>query len=94
MFVFSDLLSIVSSLFSIWFAVGIPGMLALHLLKVNYPSWRDLINFKHICVISFALFCVSLSSVITPLGIYSSVMSIKDGYSNGEFGGPFSCASS
>ncbi|TIB73353.1 hypothetical protein E3Q22_04349 [Wallemia mellicola] len=90
---YSEMLSIISSIFSVWFALGLPGICILHLYRINNASWREVFTWKRIPVIALAVLCICFSAVITPLGIYSAAEKIKEGYSSGEFGGPFTCAS-
>ncbi|PWN48237.1 hypothetical protein IE53DRAFT_389581 [Violaceomyces palustris] len=98
---FSDLLSIISSLFTVWLTYGLSSFLWLH---DNHPSrselltnvsgrggyfstrWKGLLFFFNLLMILF-------SAAIMGLGTYSAVKAIKDGYDQGDFGGPFSCSS-
>lgn len=40
-----------------------------------------------------AMISVALGAVITPLGMATSIMSIADGFKDGQFGLPFACKS-
>ncbi|TIA72508.1 hypothetical protein E3P92_02188 [Wallemia ichthyophaga] len=89
---FSEMLSIISSIFSVWFALGLPGVCILHLYRTSEPSWKHVFTLKRAPFIALACLCIAFSAVITPLGIYSAVENIKAGYENGTFDHPFSCA--
>ncbi|OXB34059.1 hypothetical protein J007_06274 [Cryptococcus neoformans] len=91
---FNQLLTIISSLFSVWFTFGLCGFIwfyDIHPLfakddesrAVNTPMKK----FLFIC----SIIAIVLSIAITHLGLYSAVESIKAGYAAGTFPHPFSC---
>ncbi|ORX41300.1 transmembrane amino acid transporter protein-domain-containing protein [Kockovaella imperatae] len=96
---FNQLLTIVSSIFTVWFCFGLPGFMWLHLRHpyfANSPQdkaartedlktvWRRM---EYIVV----AFSIIISFAITPLGLYSAIEGIISGYHNGSFKHPFSC---
>lgn len=94
---FNQLLTIISSLFSVWFIYGYTGFLFMY---DNLPAWgryagdfepRAIDTPMKKLLLPVAIFSIILSIAITPLGMYSAVMGIKDGYTNGTFSHPFSC---
>ncbi|KAI0063753.1 hypothetical protein BV25DRAFT_357555 [Artomyces pyxidatus] len=93
---FSDLLSIISSILTVWFTYGLSGVLWLHdhgprgksRHEGYFGSWRARVGF------GMSVFVIAMSAVIMVLGIYSAVTSIVDNYASGAYGHPFLCASS
>ncbi|POY73092.1 hypothetical protein BMF94_3930 [Rhodotorula taiwanensis] len=91
---FSQLLTIISSLTSSWFVVGLGGIVYLHMVNPKLPEVVDGGYFKRpsrtfgTCV---ALSFVLISCFLTPAGLASSIKGIKDGYSGGKYDHPFSC---
>ncbi|KAI0345125.1 hypothetical protein BDW22DRAFT_1426816 [Trametopsis cervina] len=84
---FNDLLGVISSLFASWFTYGISGVFWLHLnprgerwttpwMKVKTVFWSSI---------------VMMGAFIMIAGLYASIVSIIDGYTNGTFPAPFSC---
>jgi hypothetical protein len=94
---FNQLLTIISSLFSVWFIYGYTGFMWFY---DNHPACAKYAGdlqpravdtwFKKL-LMAVAIFSIILSIAITPLGMYSAVQGIIDGYSKGTFKHPFSC---
>jgi hypothetical protein len=83
---FNSLLTVVSSLFSVWFSFGFAGIMWF------YAEWRDTRRTSWFWVLFAAsVLTIVLSAAITPLGLYSAAMSIKEGYTKGSFSRPFAC---
>lgn len=90
---FSDLLSLMSSLFDSFFGFIFWGVAYIRMRKADHGAafwrirgWRGILGFVNsICLILIGLFFLSV-------GTYSSVQNIVDGYNTGSFGGAFSCA--
>ncbi|KAA1477607.1 hypothetical protein DENSPDRAFT_615633 [Dentipellis sp. KUC8613] len=98
---FSDLLSIISSILTVWFTYGLSGVLWLY---DNGPrsqgpgvgfreayfrrGWARAVGF------AVSVFVIVMSAAIMVLGMYSAISSIKDNYAHGNYGHPFSCGSS
>ncbi|TIB02576.1 hypothetical protein E3P94_00943 [Wallemia ichthyophaga] len=82
---FSSLLSIISSVLTVWFTYGISGMMWLYDNRKGSnrspEGWFS--NRQKTLMFAFSVFIIIMSSVITPLGMYSAIESIKDGYSTG-----------
>ncbi|KAL1406657.1 hypothetical protein Q8F55_008363 [Vanrija albida] len=92
---FNPLLTIVSSLFSVWFVCGGAGFLWIY---DNHPRFakegdkeRAIDTPAKWFFYIFSIFVILISCAITPLGLYSAGMSIKTGYSKGSFHHPFAC---
>ncbi|TIA92957.1 hypothetical protein E3P99_00402 [Wallemia hederae] len=83
---FSSLLSIISSILTCWLTYGISGILFLYDNRKQYK--------KKIWMTAFSVFIILFSSVITPLGMYTAITAIKEGYENGSYDHPFACKSS
>lgn len=90
---FSDLLSLMSSLFDSFFGFIFWGVAYLRMRRVDHgpkfwstrgvKGWvGTIVNIILICIGLFFLSC----------GTYASVESIKLGYEASAFGGPFTCA--
>ncbi|WWC86580.1 uncharacterized protein L201_001457 [Kwoniella dendrophila CBS 6074] len=92
---FNQLLTIVSSLFSVWFSYGLCGVIWFY-NKHPYFSKdgeiRDISGIWSKIFMFCAILSVILSIAITPLGLYSAAEGIKQGYSAGTFKHPFSCS--
>ncbi|GAA5863281.1 hypothetical protein JCM8547_002887 [Rhodosporidiobolus lusitaniae] len=93
---FNQLLTIVSALCSTWFVCGLGGICYLHLINPRLPENANnggwLASPGRIVMIVVSLILIAISCVITPLGLYSAIKGIIDGYSNGTFHHPFTCA--
>ncbi|TFY56367.1 hypothetical protein EVG20_g8950 [Dentipellis fragilis] len=100
---FSDLLSIISSILTVWFTYGLSGVLWLYdngprgarnkgkgysYREAYFRGWKQIVGF------SISMFVIVMSAAIMVLGMYSAISSIKDNYSEGNYGHPFSCGSS
>ncbi|KAF2199231.1 putative neutral amino acid permease [Delitschia confertaspora ATCC 74209] len=91
---FSDLLSLMSSLFDSFFGFIFWGVAYFRMRQADYGprfwkvrGWRGYLGFGfNILLCMIGLFFLSA-------GTYASVQSIVDGYRTAGFGGPFSCAS-
>ncbi|GAA6044098.1 hypothetical protein JCM8097_008434 [Rhodosporidiobolus ruineniae] len=92
---FSQLLTIVSCLFSTWFVCGLGGIIYFHLVNPNLPENQGnggwFASPGRIAMIVIAVLLIGISSAITPLGLYSAVRGIVSGYSSGKFHHPFTC---
>lgn len=90
---FSSLLSIIASVTVVWFTFGLSGVIWLADNKKyshRSPSgWFG--NTEKKCMTLLSAFIVLMAVVITPLGIYSAVESIKEGYREGSYSHPFAC---
>ncbi|XAO27182.1 hypothetical protein I312_106024 [Cryptococcus bacillisporus CA1280] len=91
---FNQLLTIISSLFSVWFTFGLCGVMwfyDIHPLFAKNDESRALDTpmkkFLYIC----SIIAIVLSVATVPLGLYSAAESIRAGYSAGTFSHPFSC---
>jgi hypothetical protein len=99
---FNQLLTIISALFSVWFVCGGGGFLWLY---DNSPWFfgrkreaegepevhRSLNTWGKKVMCFIAVFVIFVSVVTTPLGLYSAIQGIIDGYSQGKFSRPFAC---
>lgn len=86
---FSDMLSLMSSLFDGWFGFIFWGMayLSLHKGAAKWAGpWKSLETL-------FNYFLIILGLYILIAGTYTSIQSIVDSYKQSLFGSPFSCAS-
>ncbi|GAA5903552.1 hypothetical protein JCM6882_002982 [Rhodosporidiobolus microsporus] len=94
---FSQLLTIVSCLFSTWFVCGLGGIIWLHLYNPRLPENAGQGGYfsspGRIAMFIFSIFLILISLAITPLGLYSAIKGIISGYSNGKFNHPFACTS-
>jgi len=91
---FSDLLSLMSSLFDSFFGFIFWGTAYLRMRRADYgPGFYKSRGIKGImgAVINVILICIGF--LFLSAGTYASVESIKMGYESSAFGGPFSCES-
>ena len=91
---FTDLLSLMSSLFDSFFGFIFWGVAYMRMRQADHgPGWITARGFRSITgfVINFFLILVGLFFLTA--GTYASVESIIIGYNANGFGGPFSCAS-
>ncbi|TIC03116.1 hypothetical protein E3Q10_00770 [Wallemia mellicola] len=90
---FSSLISIVASVTIVWFTYGLSGVIWLAENKKHcYKSpsgW--FVNRQKRCMAVFSILIIFLAVVITPLGVYGSAGSIKEGYNEGSYSHPFAC---
>ncbi|BGP13483.1 hypothetical protein JCM10213v2_001403 [Rhodosporidiobolus nylandii] len=85
---FNALLTIVSCLFSTWFVCGLGDNPRLP-ENQGRGGW---FSSPGRCVMAaISLLLIIISCAITPLGLYSAIKSIIDGYRNGSYNHPFSC---
>lgn len=94
---FNPILTIISSLFSVWFICGGAAFLWFY---DNHPWFAKYHNDGEIRAVntigkkflmSVSILCLIISVAITPLGLYSAAQSIIDGYRAGTFTHPFAC---
>lgn len=93
---FNELLSIITALTSVWFSFGFCAFLWLY---DNHPRWaqpheeyvRRLNTPTKWFWMGVCLLAVALSLAITPLGLYSAGVGIRDGYRHGKYKHPFAC---
>ncbi|ODN85248.1 hypothetical protein L198_07571 [Cryptococcus wingfieldii CBS 7118] len=92
---FNQLLTIVSSLFSVWFSFGLCGVIWFYNVHPYFGGPGEERNldgpWKKI-FFGCAVLSIILSIAITPLGLYSAIEGIRDGYSAGTFSHPFACS--
>lgn len=99
---FNSLLTIISALFSVWFICGAAGLLWLY----DHSPWffgrkregeedgsveRKLDTPGKKALFTVAIATLVISAATTPLGLYSAIETIIDGYSKGKFSHPFAC---
>lgn len=92
---FNQLLTIISSAVSTWSAFGVPGIVWWFMRKEQiraeglkttvFGSWWNL--FFAFC----ATLCIAISCAFMPLGFYSAIKGIIDGYKHGTYHHPFQC---
>ncbi|KIR35488.1 hypothetical protein I352_01763 [Cryptococcus deuterogattii MMRL2647] len=91
---FNQLLTIISSLFSVWFTFGLCGVMwfyDIHPLFAKNDESRALDTPMKKLLYICSIIAIVLSVATAPLGLYSAAESIKAGYSAGTFSHPFSC---
>lgn len=84
---FSDLLSLISSLFISGFSYYFPGLMWFFLLREGgcFSSRKNIL-------LTFAnAACILLGSIVLVGGFYASVVDISDQYSSGAVRGSFTC---
>jgi len=84
---FSDMLSIIASLFASIFTWAISGIFWLHLNPRS--TWFS--SPGRSALASVNLFLVVMGLFIMVAGLYASIQSISEGYTSGKFGTPFTC---
>ncbi|KAF7860754.1 hypothetical protein EAF04_008272 [Stromatinia cepivora] len=88
---FSDLLSLMSSLFDSFFGFIFWGVAYIRMRRVDYgEGWMGKTSKVGL---SFNVLIILIGLLFLSAGTYTSVQSIVDGYNNGSFGGAFTCAS-
>ncbi|KAI0063757.1 hypothetical protein BV25DRAFT_1934527 [Artomyces pyxidatus] len=99
---FSDLLSFISSVLTVWFTYGLSGVLWLY---DNRPADKASADegrgryagyfggWKAIAGFVTSIFVIVMSTVLMILGVYSAIASIVQNYSSGLYTHPFSCKS-
>ncbi|GAA6039393.1 hypothetical protein JCM8097_002834 [Rhodosporidiobolus ruineniae] len=87
---FSQLLTIVSCLFSTWFVVGLGGILYFHLYNPRntekHAGWFS--SPVRAAMFGLAVFLIVAAATLMPLGLYAAARGISSGFHH-----PFSCAS-
>ncbi|KAI0723816.1 transmembrane amino acid transporter protein-domain-containing protein [Cerioporus squamosus] len=85
---FNELLGVISSIFASWFTYGISGIFWFHLTppERRWSTWGQRLQTM------FWASIIAAGGFIMVAGLYSSIQSIIDGYHNGGFPAPFSCA--
>ncbi|GAA5843755.1 hypothetical protein JCM11251_006797, partial [Rhodosporidiobolus azoricus] len=80
---FSQLLTIVSCLFSTWFVCGLGGIIWFHLYNPRLPENAGNGGYfsspGRIAMAIFSVFLIAISAAITPLGLYSAIKGIISG---------------
>ncbi|KAF2862869.1 hypothetical protein K470DRAFT_255759 [Piedraia hortae CBS 480.64] len=91
---FSDLLSLMSSLFDSFFGFIFWGVAYLRMRRADYGArfWKAR-GARGILGAIFNVFLIMVGVLFLTAGTYASVQSIITGYKSNGFGGPFSCAS-
>ena len=91
---FSDLLSLMSSLFDSFFGFIFWGTAYLRMRQADYgPGFWKVRGFRGWFGFVLNIFLILVGFLFLTAGTYASVESIKQGYALSTFGGPFSCAS-
>lgn len=89
---FSDLLSLMSSLFDCWFGFVFWGLAYIRLRKVKYGGHSNLTKWEKLNY-GISYFLIATGLYILGPGLYASVQSIINNYKADAYGGVFSCAS-
>ncbi|KAI9644569.1 hypothetical protein NHQ30_006590 [Ciborinia camelliae] len=88
---FSDLLSLMSSLFDSFFGFIFWGFAYIRMRRVDHgPGWMAKTSKLGL---AFNVLIILIGLLFLGVGSYTSVQSIVDGYNSGSFGGAFTCAS-
>lgn len=91
---FSDLLSLMSSLFDSFFGFIFWGVAYLRMRRADYgPGFVTSRGLKSILGAVLNVIFIAIGLLFLSAGTYASVESIIQGYETDGFGGPFSCAS-
>jgi hypothetical protein len=89
---FSDLLSLMSSLFDSFFGFIFWGVAYLRMRKADYGAdFYKVRGFKGWFGAGFNVFLIMVGFLFLGPGTYASVDSIIQGYNEGNFGGAFTC---
>lgn len=90
---FSDLLSLMSSLFDSFFGFIFWGVAYLRMRRVDHgPNFWSTRGFKGWCGTIVNIILIAIGLFFLSGGTYASVQSIINGYKGDSFGGPFTCA--
>jgi hypothetical protein len=90
---FSDLLSLMSSLFDSFFGFIFWGVAYLRMRRADYgDKFFTSRGFRSIFGVVFNVVLIGIGLLFLSAGTYASVESIKIGYDQASFGGPFSCS--
>jgi hypothetical protein len=91
---FSDLLSLMSSLFDCWFGFVFWGVAYLQLRREEMgPGWWKHLSLWGYAKLALNLLIIGLGFYILGPGVYATVQSIIDSYESGQFGSAFTCES-
>jgi len=91
---FSDLLSLMSSLFDSFFGWIFWGVAYMRMRNADYgPGWWKTRGIRGYWGAFLNAFIICVGFYFLSAGTYSSVAAILDGYRSGSFGGPFTCQS-
>ncbi|KAH9952019.1 transmembrane amino acid transporter protein-domain-containing protein [Amylocystis lapponica] len=85
---FNDLLGVISSLFASWFTYGISGIFWFHLTPASERWTTTRQRLKTL----FWSAIILMGAFIMVAGLYASINSIVEGYRDGSYSGPFTCA--
>lgn len=89
---FSDLLSLMSSLFDSFFGFIFWGVAYFRMRKAKYgPDFWKTRGFRGYFGFFFNIFLCLIGLLFLTAGTYATVQSIIDGYEAASFGGPFTC---
>ena len=89
---FSDLLSLMSSLFDSFFGFIFWGVAYLRMRHADYgPGFWKTRGIRGFAGAFMNVICILIGLLFLSAGTYASVESIKQGYAAANFGGPFSC---
>lgn len=90
---FSDLLSLMSSLFDSFFGFIFWGLAYIRMRQVDYGTWTFITSRGLRSMIGFAInvLWILVGLYFLGAGTYVSVQSIIDGYKQSSFGGAFTC---
>jgi hypothetical protein len=90
---FSDLLSLMSSLFDSFFGFIFWGVAYFNMRKATYgPDFWKTRGFRGYFGFFFNIALCMIGLLFLTAGTYATVQSIIDGYAAANFGGPFSCS--
>ncbi|KAF2767955.1 hypothetical protein EJ03DRAFT_344204 [Teratosphaeria nubilosa] len=90
---FSDLLSLMSSLFDSFFGFIFWGVAYIRMRKADYGTgYITSRGFRSVFGFCFNIVLIMIGLLFLSAGTYASVESIIQGYEAGSFGGAFSCA--
>ncbi|TKA66498.1 hypothetical protein B0A49_06633 [Cryomyces minteri] len=91
---FSDLLSLMSSLFDSFFGFIFWGVAYLRMRRADHgPGFWKVRGIRGMTGYVFNIILILIGLLFLSAGTYASVESIIQGYAVSSFGGPFSCAS-
>lgn len=90
---FSDLLSLMSSLFDSFFGFIFWGLAYIRMRQVDYGTWTFITSRGLRSMIGFTInfFWILVGLYFLGAGTYVSVQSIVDGYASSQFGTAFTC---
>ncbi|KAL8729921.1 MAG: hypothetical protein Q9181_004836 [Wetmoreana brouardii] len=91
---FSDLLSLMSSLFDSFFGFIFWGTAYMRMRRADYgPGWITKRGIRGLWGFTLNVFIILIGCYMLTAGTYATVQSIIDNYHSGVFGSAFSCAS-